>query len=456
MTECPELGALEISPLPAELRDHVSSCNSCKLVVEVFDAAAGRLDVDDCMRFDALLAARADGTLGRAAKNLLERHLASCSSCREVAETLSPTQDADGDHAISAALCDGNDCCDSGAEASLGCSVANAPMIGPGVTEVCGDGIDQDCDGVDPPCQCTIDQDNDGHRALACLGDDCCDSGAEPALGCTAATAPDIYPGSEEICGDAIDQDCDGIDPGCQCTQDADGDGHLAIACGGDDCCDAGTEASVGCTPGTAGGIFPGNPEICGDGIDQNCNGTDLICKAPTPMSRPLARPQVAGEEPVFVLAVQGDGGLARGGSSTTATGLTSFEACGVDMATGRLACGDSWVTQTEMQTPSREALGLDALLYFHFLFPFTAAEREVCTASTSTRDLSSSSIGRYEVNDPDLVTDGNVVGPKQSGSAKFMVNRSHYQLVRLMSYIFAIGGWTASGPTDAVERHLQ
>jgi hypothetical protein len=27
---------------------------------------------------------------------------------------------------------------------------------------------------------------------------------------------------------------------------------------------------------------------------------------------------------------------------------------------------------------------------------------------------------------------------------------------VRLMAYIFAIGGWTASGPTDTVERHLQ
>jgi WD40 repeat protein len=99
VTDCPELGALETSPLPPELRDHVSTCTSCKLVVEVFDAAAGRLDVDDCMRFDALLAARADGTLGRAGKNLLERHLASCETCREVAETLSPTQDADGDQA---------------------------------------------------------------------------------------------------------------------------------------------------------------------------------------------------------------------------------------------------------------------------------------------------------------------------------------------------------------------
>jgi WD40 repeat protein len=95
MIECPELGALEANPLPPELRDHISGCTSCKLVLEVVGDV--RLELDDCIRFDALLAARADGTLGRAGKNLLERHLASCASCREVAETLSPTQDADGD-----------------------------------------------------------------------------------------------------------------------------------------------------------------------------------------------------------------------------------------------------------------------------------------------------------------------------------------------------------------------
>ena len=95
MIECPELGALEANPLPAELRAHISGCNSCKLVLEVVGDPS-RLD-DDCIRFDALLAARADGTLGRAGKNLLQRHLASCAACREVAETLSPTQDADGD-----------------------------------------------------------------------------------------------------------------------------------------------------------------------------------------------------------------------------------------------------------------------------------------------------------------------------------------------------------------------
>jgi WD40 repeat protein len=45
-----------------------------------------------------LLAARADGTLGVAARELLERHLAACSGCGLVADTLAPSADAAGDH----------------------------------------------------------------------------------------------------------------------------------------------------------------------------------------------------------------------------------------------------------------------------------------------------------------------------------------------------------------------
>ncbi|MEO8698424.1 MAG: protein kinase [Kofleriaceae bacterium] len=93
MTGCPDLDSLETVPLADAVRAHVASCSQCKLVVEVFDEG----ELRDCERFDALLAARGDGSLNAAGQNLLDRHLASCESCRAVAETLSPTQDMHGD-----------------------------------------------------------------------------------------------------------------------------------------------------------------------------------------------------------------------------------------------------------------------------------------------------------------------------------------------------------------------
>ncbi len=69
-----------------------------------------------------------------------------------------------------------------------------------GAPEVCEDGIDQDCDGLDAPCT-----DNDGDGQAVSQGD-CNDSDNS------------IYTGAPEICGDGIDQDCDGEDEPCPVT----------------------------------------------------------------------------------------------------------------------------------------------------------------------------------------------------------------------------------------------
>lgn len=65
----------------------------------------------------------------------------------------------------------------------------------------------------------------------------------------------DIYPGAPEIPYDGIDQDCDGED-----LLDVDGDGVNGGAAG-PDCDDAHAL------------IFPGAAEICTDGIDGDCDG---------------------------------------------------------------------------------------------------------------------------------------------------------------------------------------
>lgn len=120
------------------------------------------------------------------------------------------------------------------------------PSIYLGAPEICGDGIDQDCDGKDLDCD-DADEDGDGYSVNE---GDCDDHD------------PLRNPGRLETCGDGIDQDCDGRDLPCE-EVDHDGDGY-SVADG--DCDDTNAQ------------IYPGAPEHCGDGIDQDCDGEDAEC----------------------------------------------------------------------------------------------------------------------------------------------------------------------------------
>ena len=75
---------------------------------------------------------------------------------------------------------------------------------------MCGDGIDNDCDGLVDD----VDADGDGHPGEDCGGDDCDDGDAA------------INPDEPEICDDEIDNDCDGdIDfEDVECNEPDDGD----------------------------------------------------------------------------------------------------------------------------------------------------------------------------------------------------------------------------------------
>jgi large repetitive protein len=168
--------------------------------------------------------------------------------------------DADGD-GYSPTLFGGGDCDD------------DDPTIHPGAFDVPGDGIDQDCDGFDPVLTwCFEDLDGDGYGSVHLVTSadtDCDDPGeSDVSTDCDDFT-PAINPAATEMC-DAVDSNCDGDlvdgfpnfdgdgEPDCLDLDD-DGDGSPDSA----DCNDADPS------------IYPGAPDIPGDGIDQDCDGAD-------------------------------------------------------------------------------------------------------------------------------------------------------------------------------------
>jgi len=151
-------------------------------------------------------------------------------------------QDGDTYFGLTAACPMGDDCNDF------------STAVNPGKPEIPGNGLDDDCkDGDAVPEITCADADNDNFRDIACGGRDCDD------------TNPDIKPRAVEICGNGIDEDCEGGDLACaeNCT-DADNDGF-------------GIAGSMGCPGGdeidcydASDLVFPGAPEIC-NSVDDNC-----------------------------------------------------------------------------------------------------------------------------------------------------------------------------------------
>ena len=146
------------------------------------------------------------------------------------------------------------------------------PETHPGAPEAC-DGVDSACVGLDPS---EADVDGDGSRP--CAGD--CDD-ADPALegldvdgdghstcgGDCDDADPDRAPGSAEVPYDGVDQDCDGED-----LVDQDGDGYRG-GVQGDDCRDH--DAATFPPPRLQDGSVAseGGHELCGDGRDNDCDG---------------------------------------------------------------------------------------------------------------------------------------------------------------------------------------
>ena len=207
------------------------------------------------------------------------------------------------------ANCDGNELCfadfdDDGVRTSTATPVATSncilagyanaampggdcddtrPSVFPGATETVADGRDSDCDGGE---LCFADADADGYRSDATVASanlSCADAGEASSavpLGDCDDNNSSRHPGVSDTC-DEVDNDCDGLtdeDVSVLTFPDLDRDGYgdatavgtfacllvPGIATNNTDCNDAVAIA------------FPGSSEITGDGIDGDCDTTEV------------------------------------------------------------------------------------------------------------------------------------------------------------------------------------
>ncbi|MCB9678991.1 MAG: putative metal-binding motif-containing protein [Alphaproteobacteria bacterium] len=152
----------------------------------------------------------------------------------------------------------------------------------PGALEVVGDGVDQNCDGVES-CYTDADDDGYGDDGAALLttttGVDCdLESGRASVAGDCDDEAADVNPGAEEVCTDAIDHDCTGDPGGASWYFDSDGDqyGDPATLDASCESPGAGWVTLGGDCADTDQAIHPGAAEVPADGVDQDCDGFEL------------------------------------------------------------------------------------------------------------------------------------------------------------------------------------
>jgi hypothetical protein len=160
------------------------------------------------------------------------------------------------------------------------------PRRFPGATDMCGNGLDENCDGADVACE-----DADGDMFAGCRAGD-----ARATCDCNDRD-PDTFPGASDPCGDATDQDCDGSNDLCDVDCDGYPEARMGDTAAYVDCNDAlpavhpneplrgiygladGDRRARGCEAnpmtGSASDLCTAGPmgEPTGDSIDQDCNG---------------------------------------------------------------------------------------------------------------------------------------------------------------------------------------